>query len=37
MPEEVGGLWQPRFAWMWDEVGQAYAAQAKPAKKAPKR
>lgn len=29
MPEEVGGLWQPRFAWMWEEVGQAYAEQNK--------
>jgi apolipoprotein N-acyltransferase len=24
LPEEIGGFWQPRFAWMWADVDAAY-------------
>lgn len=24
MPEEIGGFWQPRFAWLWEDVSKAY-------------
>lgn len=26
MPEEIGGFWQPRFAWLWEDVSKAYKA-----------
>jgi apolipoprotein N-acyltransferase len=24
MPEEIGGFWQPRYAWLWEDVSKAY-------------
>jgi apolipoprotein N-acyltransferase len=29
MPEEIAGVWQPRFAWMWSDVASAYKVAAK--------
>ena len=26
MPEEIGGFWQPRYAWLWEDVSKAYKA-----------
>ena len=26
MPEEIGGFWQPRYAWLWADVSKAYQA-----------
>lgn len=26
MPEEIGGFWQPRYAWLWGDVSKAYQA-----------
>lgn len=26
MPEEIGGFWQPRHAWLWEDVSKAYKA-----------
>jgi apolipoprotein N-acyltransferase len=29
MPEEIAGTWQPRYAWLWEEVNKAYLSEAK--------
>ena len=26
MPEEIGGFWQPAYAWLWEDVSGAYKA-----------
>jgi apolipoprotein N-acyltransferase len=29
MPEEIAGIWQARYAWLWEEVNQAYLTEQK--------
>jgi apolipoprotein N-acyltransferase len=29
MPEEIAGTWQARYAWLWEEVNQAYLKEQK--------